>query len=66
MGMINSEHKQNRSLGHIYYYANWIKPTHMWICAQQHLYEIYNEISNLKAFKIAESKKRMLFSRGYE
>ena len=55
---------QNRSLGHIYYYANLIKPTHMWICAQQYVYEIYKEISNLKAFIIAESKKQCYFPGG--
>ena len=29
----------------------------MWICAQQHVYEIYEEISNIKAFSIEESEK---------
>ena len=62
--MNNSEHVQN---GSYLFYANLIKPTHMWICAQQHVYEIYKEISNIKAFTIAESKKgKTLFSRGYE
>ena len=57
MGMNNSEHVQNISLVHIYYYANLMKPTHMWICTQQHVYEINKEISNIKAFTIDESKK---------
>ena len=29
IGMNNSEHLQNRSLVHIYYYANLLQPTHM-------------------------------------
>ena len=57
MGMDNSDFVQNRYLGHIYHRANWVKPTHTWICTQQYVYKIYKETSNTKVLQLENVKK---------
>ena len=63
--MNNSEQVQNRSLGHISIIMQIGLSQLMWICLQQHIYEIYEEISNIKAFSIEESECYNIFHGGH-